>query len=418
MDLDKTPMARPLEGEPHANTPEPPASERGFRWYGSAVGMILAVGVMALAWVFFTPLLALFEPPEPKGAPPAEEPVAITSTGLIVVSPDNPLAKRLQIVTAQTSTIRSPVLSTTGYVIARLAPGPDLAEARWDFASTEISTAYADWLNARADRVFTQKQAAKTRELVKVRLDFLKSEWERKEKGFLTGAVPERDRVVAKADYLQADIQGQKDITDAETASKKAERSRGLLERQLFQVGVDPEVVRKATEGLVLVVADVPEAKIQAIKVGQPCDASFFAVPGKVFHDGRVGRMGPSVSKEKRTLRVTFELTDTRGLLRPGMFADIGLDTEIRHPLVVPADAALHIGSHDYVLREESPGRFRAIAVRLDEPHVLDFDGKPTSCVVIKNGLNSGDHVVAAGAILLKPVVAKYLASQVHSTIN
>src|SRR6185436_15430209 len=106
------------------------------------------------------------------------------------------------------------------------------------------------------------------------------------------------------------------------------------------------------------------------VEVGQRCEARFFGVPDKTYH-GNVGRLGPSLSKEKRTLRVTFELADPASKLIPGMFADIGLGAESREVLTVPTHAVLHAGQADYVMKEETPGTYRAVKVKVDEPREI-----------------------------------------------
>ena len=52
------------------------------------------------------------------------------------------------------------MLKVTGSIVARLPPGKEkeLAEGRWDFNSPDLSSAYADWLKARADVPFNEKQ--------------------------------------------------------------------------------------------------------------------------------------------------------------------------------------------------------------------------------------------------------------------
>src|SRR5207248_58417 len=132
------------------------------------------------------------------------------------------------------------------------------------------------------------------------------------------GAEAKKDLAAAEYDVEQAKLQGAKDIHDAEKVINDAVRNRGLLERQLLQAGVDPTVVAQGKDNLVLVVADVPEAKVAQVRAGQACEARFFSYQD-IAYQGRVGRLGPSVSKEKRTLRVTFELHDTDGKLLPGM---------------------------------------------------------------------------------------------------
>ena len=50
-----------------------------------------------------------------------------------------------------------------------------------------------------------------------------------------------------KADLLQAKLQGQKDEHEALTALQNAVRTLSTLERQLFQAGIDPELLVRAT---------------------------------------------------------------------------------------------------------------------------------------------------------------------------
>ncbi len=379
------------------------------RWLLPVLG-VFAVVMLGGATVYFRdPLLSLMSKPELNIAAPPTDPVTVVEKDVIGIAEGAALKKRLVLAPVKREDLEYPLLNVTGYVMARLAPGKDHAESRWDFASSEVATAYADWLNARAEVEFLDKQAKKTLQLVKVRVDFLHEEFKRKEAN--ANVLPPRDVLAAKNDWHQADIQGQKDIFEADTGVKKAVRNRGLLERQLLQAGVDPEVVRKGTDSLVLVVADVPEVNVSLVTEGQPCAASFLSVPNQVFK-GKVGRLGPSVAKEKRTLRVTFELEKSAGKLLPGMFADIGLGTESRNVLTVPTEAVLHAGSNDYVLKEESPGKFRVIEVKVDEPRQVKRGSDSASCIPVRGGrLNKDDIVVGAGAILLKPILAKALAT-------
>jgi hypothetical protein len=390
--------AAPAKSAPHAP-----------RWLGPVLG-VLAVVLLGGAGVYFRdPLLSILAKPETTAPQPTADPVVVLGKDMIGVDQSAPLKDRLRLEPVVREDLEYPLLNVTGYVMARLAPGKDMAESRWDFAAPEVATAYGDWLNARADVEFLEGQLKKTKDLVKVRVDFLYADYERKAK-YAGGVVPERDVVAAKSDWQQADIQGKKDIFEADTGVKKAIRNRGLLERQLLQAGVDPEVVRKAHDDLVLVIADVPEAKVNLVKPGQPCEASFFGVPNKVFK-GKVGSLGPSVNREKRTLRVTFELTSSGGKLLPGMFADIGLGTEARNVLTVPTEAILHAGHSDYVLKVESPGKYRVMEVKVDEPRPIKRGSTTVSCTpILDSQLTKNDQVIGAGAILLKPIMVKALA--------
>ena len=85
------------------------------------------------------------------------------------------------------------------------------------------------------------------------------------------------------------------------------------------------------------------------VKLGQGCDARFFGLPEQLF-PGKVRAIAPVLSKERRSLRVLFAISDPHDQLRPGMFADIGLGTDARIALLVPPEAIVHVGRSDYVL--------------------------------------------------------------------
>lgn len=398
-----------------------PDTRRRWRRYGAiAVAVVLGASGLAVAGYHYQEKVkAFFSAPTPEPVPrPAEAVSAGEEPGLVIVTPGAPVQKRLTVLDARTESVDTPVLTVSGSVIARLAPGADAAESRWDFATAEIASAYGDWIKARADVRFAQSQSVKVKGLADARVKYLTEHVERLEKLVNLGTEEGRTLSAARADLLQAEIQGQKDLHEAENAVKVAERSRSLLERQLLAAGVAPETVRKGADGLVLLVADVPESKVGFVRSGQECKVRFAAFPDAAPIDAVVGRVGPSVSKERRTLRVTFELRDPTGRLLPGMFADVGLGTERRDVVTVPADAVLHAGRHDYVLVQEKPGRYRARTVEVDElaPPAAAGDRKEKSVprIVVRTGLKDGEQIVAAGAILLKPLLVKSLGDAIN----
>jgi len=358
----------------------------------------------------------LFQAPPPKSGPPRTEPVSVMGPGLVAVASGTPLEQRLRVVPATYEKIEYPLLNVTGYVIARLGAGADHAESRWDFATAEIASTYGDWLNAKAAVAYAEQQARNVKNLADANVNFKEAVFERKKGLENVGAETKETVASAKYDLEQAKLQRDKDIHDADKTVKDAVRSRGLLERRLLEAGIDPDVVVQGKDGLVLVVADVPEAKVAQVRAGQACEAIFFSYPD-VTYKGRVGRLGPSVSKEKRTLRVTFELRDAAAKLLSGMFADVGLGTETRKVLTVPTEAVLHAGKSDYVLKEESPGAYRAVEVKVDEPRVAPASGQDAfnsdcrSRIPVLEGLREGERVVGTGSILLKPVMVKALTN-------
>lgn len=168
----------------------------------------------------------------------------------------------------------------------------------------------------------------------------------------------------------------------------------------MFQAGIDPELLVKASTRTAIVVAEVPEARIGLVQPGQSCNASFYAFPDTKF-SGRVGSLAPTLSKELRTLRVFFELSDPQGRLKPGMFAEIGLGTDTRQALLAPLDGVIHVGRADYMLVAAQAGVWRVTEVKVGEL----YDRR----VEILHGLTAGDRVIGSGAILLKPFMVNAL---------
>jgi multidrug efflux pump subunit AcrA (membrane-fusion protein) len=294
--------------------------------------------------------------------------------------------------------VSTPLLTVTGSVVAQLRPGSAPAEDRWQFNTPELLTAYTDWRKSNADVELAEKQLKEIRELTEDRIATQKKLVERLRKLVDAGTDSPKDLAAEEGNLRQATIQGRKDIIEAATAVRVAARNRAGLERLLSQAGADPHLLAREPEGTTIVVADVPEAKVGLVREGQACQARFYAFPGKIF-TGKVSSLAPTIAKERRTLRVLFELGDPEGRLRPGMFADVGLGTDARDALMAPTDGVLHVGLGDYMLVETSPGVWRVTAVKVGEVR--------GSRIESLQGVKAGDKVLGKGAILLKPFVVQ-----------
>ena len=327
--------------------------------------------------------------------------VEVAGPRLISVAPGSPLESKLAVGAVRAEAVTSPRLTVTGSVAARLTAGADDPDARWDFSQPELASAWADWLRAQTDEPFAQRQLEKTRELAAARVSAQTKLVDRLRKLVAVGTDSPRDLAAAEADLVQAQLEGQKEVYEAETAAKNASRTRTALARQLLQAGIDPALLARARPGTAIVVADVPESQVGLVHEGQAGVARFYALPDRTF-PARVSSVAPTLSNERRTLRVFFELDDASSQLRPGLFAEVGLGTEPRDAMLVPADAVLHIGRADYVLVRSQPGAWRVTEVSV---------GEATGAKVeLLSGVAAGDLVVESGAIILKPVVVEALA--------
>jgi RND family efflux transporter MFP subunit len=326
------------------------------------------------------------------------------------------LCRKLQVATIKPVKITAPALNVTGMVAASLRPGNRKGSDYWQFNSSELLTAFTDWQKATADITFAETQLAQIRQLADTRVTAQQKLVERMKKLVEAGTDTQKDLAAAEADLIQAQIQGRKEVHEAETAGRLARRSEAALARQLQQAGLDSELLQSAASDLDIVMADVPEGLMSRVKIGQGCEARFFGFPDQVF-SGKVRALAPVLSKERRSLRVLFAISDPQDQLRPGMFADIGLGTDARDALLVAPEGVVHVGRSDYVLVRNGSGDWRVTEVQVGELHETGLE--------IVGGLRAGDQVAGQGVILLKPYIiqslqthpwTQALQTQTHST--
>jgi hypothetical protein len=374
---------------------------------GQSLSLVVALGAAsaALAALLWLPLS---NKEEHVSSSIAEEVVHLAGPRQIAIKLGGPLGKKLDVAVVESESLSTPLLLVTGSVVARRLPGLQGGAPHWDFSTPELVNVYADWIKAGADVIFAREQLDTIKQLTKKQIETQTDLVERLRKLVEeAGTDPRKDLVAARAELIRMTLQGRKDTNEAETALRTAERAQRTLERQLFQAGASPELLQKSETGTVLVVADVPEAKVGLVRTNQSCKARFFAYPDDEF-TGRVGSIAPVVSKEKRTLRVFFEVKDSKGVLKAGMFAEVGVGTDRRYVLTMPADGVLHVGDDDYALKADAGDKWRVTTVKVGETR--------GTRVEILTGLQAGDRVLGKGAILLKPLVVRSLQQENDSS--
>jgi RND family efflux transporter MFP subunit len=84
---------------------------------------------------------------------------------------------------------------------------------------------------------------------------------------------------------------------------------------------------------------EVPETAIQNVRPGRAVRFTVDAWPDKTF-EGRITRLAPSLDEQSRTLRLEAAVNNDAGLLKPGLFARVTIQTGRREKaLVAPAEA-------------------------------------------------------------------------------
>lgn len=368
-------------------------------WMAAGVAGIVAIVVVLLRPMQGAPA-AVEPPPAPAIAKNVAAAVTVTPEGLISITADSPLHRHLAQQTLKAELVRFPAITVSGSILARIRPGDEPIEDRWQFSNADLAASFADWTRTQGELGFARSQLAKTRELAEAQSDYLRANLRRLDPLWKAGNVPEKDYKAAQAELLKAQLQGEKDVFSAESTLRTTQKNLKALERDLSQDGIEPVVFGRAIENMVLVSANVPETKISQVHEGQACLARFYAYPDRAF-DAHVETLSSLLTQERRTLRVLFELNDPDQVLRPGMFAEVGLGTDDREAILVPADALLHINLYDYVFVLAGDGLWKPQQVKVGEQHEGAFE--------VREGLSEGQTVISRGAILLKPSIDKIL---------
>lgn len=398
-------MTNSTEHSPAANSP-PAQSRRPWAKIWAAAQFYVAVALTAgfAAYLFLFPhglSRSAAEPPRPKPV----EVVQAVGRRTIQIHKGSGLDEKLELTSVHEARISSPLLTVTGTVAASLRPGGKAGSDFWQFNSPEVLTAYTDWQKAVADVTFAETHLKQVQDLAKTRLTAQQKVVDQLERLVKVGTESLKSLAAEQTLLAESDIQGKKEVHEANSALLLARRQEAALSRQLQQSGLEPSMLQAATADLDIIVADVPEAFLSRVKAGQQCRAKFLGLPDQNF-GGVVKSILPVLSRERRTLRLLFVIDDPMDQLRPGMFGEIGLGTEPRDALLAPAEGILHVGRADYALvAAGTEGLWRVVEVQVGEPQ--------SGQVEVLSGVADGDRVIGKGAILLKPIVVRSLQAEI-----
>ncbi len=140
------------------------------------------------------------------------------------------------------------------------------------------------------------------------------------------------------------------------------------------------------------VLADVYESDLPAVRVGMPADASVPYLPGKTWR-GPVTYIAPIVDEKTRTIKVRIEVDNQDAALKPDMYADVFLRSDLGTGLIVPESAVIDAGDRKLVFLDRLEGRL--------EPREVQLGVKLAGGYQVITGLAGGDRVVTSANFLL-----------------
>lgn len=142
----------------------------------------------------------------------------------------------------------------------------------------------------------------------------------------------------------------------------------------------------------VWVIAEIYEHEMSRIQPGQPARFETQSQPGHSFV-GKVAFIYPTIDMNTRTLRIRVELDNKDAKLRPGMYGQLLLQLAHANALVMPTEALVDTGEHQYVFLAKEGGRF--------EPRLVRTGARTGDKVQVQHGLQEGDVVVTTANFLI-----------------
>lgn len=142
----------------------------------------------------------------------------------------------------------------------------------------------------------------------------------------------------------------------------------------------------------VWVMASVYEYELPFVQPGQAATTTLASLPGEPL-PGRVDIIYPTLDEATRTAQVRLEFDNPRLQLKPGMYAEVQIRSDLGARLSVPASAVVESGTRSIVFVEQGEGYFapREIRIGLRLPDTME----------VIQGLSEGEKVVASGTFFV-----------------
>ncbi len=222
--------------------------------------------------------------------------------------------------------------------------------------------------------------------------------------GPASGGNPSRIELLGKASRQRLHLLGLSDAqidavakkgTPSESITIPSPASGFVIDKDVVEgaaIEAGMRLYRIAALSKVWVEAEVYEADLAHVKVGQPATVTLDYLPGQSYA-AKVSYVYPYLSPEARTGRVRVELSNPELELRPGMYASVSLSSDLTPRLQVPAAAVVYTGPRRLVFVDLGGGSFKPQEVRVGT--------EANGMYEVLSGLSAGDLVATSGVFLI-----------------
>ena len=165
---------------------------------------------------------------------------------------------------------------------------------------------------------------------------------------------------------------------------------KGVIEGQAIQPGQMLYTIADLSS--VWVETELRGSDAAAVHVGSPADIAVEGLAGRSFK-GRVEYVYPTMEQAARTIRARVAVANSKGLLKPGMFATVRLTTPVRRALTVPLTAVVHTGERVVVFVDMGGGSLMT--------HEVELGRAAGDHVEVLSGVDRGQRVVTSAQYLI-----------------
>ena len=291
-----------------------------------------------------------------------------------------------------TSRISSPV---AGRVVSSPLPLGSIIETGanlLELDSPDVANAESDFAKAQADLILAKKNHIRQQELFAGKATSQK-ELERSQDDF-NAANSEVERAKDRLKNLHIDA------NQSDGRFKLRSPISGIIVEKDVTLGFE---VRPDRETPLFVVSDTKkltlqlaifEVNLSKIKVGQALSITVPAYPNKSF-PATVKYIGQILDEKTRSIQVRCDLPNSEGLLLPGMYATINVNSDpTDKAIVIPLTAVFTEGDSDYV--------FIALDENNYQQREVDINLRLKDKAIVSQGLQENELLVSEGALTLR----------------
>ncbi|TGM44146.1 HlyD family efflux transporter periplasmic adaptor subunit [Leptospira levettii] len=184
-----------------------------------------------------------------------------------------------------------------------------------------------------------------------------------------------------------------KELNDANVQLQQMVASMDENLNRLRMQGIPIEKLNLLKPGNILIVGDIPETKLNRVKLQTRVFIKFSAFPGDRY-ETKIDSISDVIDPVSRTVKVLIITKNPGNQFKPGMFGNGHIELDNLEALSVPNESIILIGDTSYLFKQIDVNTFQRVQVETG----IETD----EYTQILSGLQTNDRVVSHGSTLLK----------------